>query len=439
MWSTRKVCGLAVFLLAVAAPSVAQSPDRIFRLSIGDPGRRDRDLPVVLDGITAAATGDVITPGDLPQRLEDIRLLLLGESHTSLESHRVQLRVIQALYASGRKVMIGLEMFPYTEQRALDQWGEGYYTEEGFVRLARWYEFWGYNWRYYRDIFNFARDHGIPMIAVNTPRETVAAVRKKGFTNLTPEEAARLPPQGVDVDSADHMTFFKSSFDEDDSLHGGMTEEGWKSMLSAQATWDAAMGWNAVQSLKQAKDPRAIMVVLVGSGHVAYDVGIVRQARRWFEGGIATLIPVPVAIPGPAVAIERVRASYADFVWGVLPDHDATFPMLGISTAARDDGTRVVIAVEDDSPAARAGFQVKDIVLSMDGQPITDRETLNLLVGRKTWGDAARIVVRRGTDEQALTAYFRRSPPRVIVSPHTRQADDPPATPDRKKRGGREE
>ncbi len=397
--------------LGLAGPLAAQSVEQQLRLPIGDAARRDRDARLVLDGITDTVTGDVITPAELAARLASTRVLLIGESHTSLESHRVQLRTLEHLLAAGRPLMIGLEMFPYTEQRVLDQWRDHLLTEEGFVTLSRWYEHWGYHWRYYRDIFLFARDHGIPMVAVNTPRDVVAAVRKKGFANLTPEEAAHIPPSGVDVDSPDHMTFFRSSFTEGDALHGGMTDDAWKSMLSAQATWDATMGWNAVEALKKRGTPETLMVVLVGSGHVAYDVGIARQVRRWFDGPIGTLIPVPVTTE--STSIDHVRASYASFVWGVMPEEFSVFPSLGISTRAGENGRRVVIQVEKDSAAARAGFALNDVLVSMDGHPLPDREALNMRMARKAWGDGARFVVQRGGQEETLTVYFRRTPPRV--------------------------
>ena len=76
---------------------------------------------------------------------------------------------------------------------------DGKLTEERFLQASRWYENWGYNWLYYRDIFLFARDHKLRMFAVNAPREVVTAVRKKGFKNLTPEEAAYIP---TDVDTS---------------------------------------------------------------------------------------------------------------------------------------------------------------------------------------------------------------------------------------------
>ena len=406
---TMRFPALAIALLAglLAVPPAA-ADSKVLHLSIGDPARKDREAPLVLDGITDTKAGDTITPNELAARLTNVRLLLVGEEHTNAEAHRVQLRVLEALVKAGRRVVIGLEMYPYTEQRFLDQWRDGLLTEEGFVRLSRWYDNWGYHWHYYRDIFQLARDHRLSMIAVNTPREVVSAVRKKGLANLTPEEAAHIPKE-IDVDNADHMTFFKTTFEgQQGPVHGGgMGEEMWKNMLSAQATWDATMGYNAVQGLKEVNDPKAIMVVLVGSGHVAYGLGIERQARKWLDGEIATVIPIAVTDAGSPV--KSVRASYANFVWGIPEEIDSLYPTLGISTAVgQGETSRRVLIVQPRSAAEQAGFKAGDILLSLDGTPIADKELYSRLMAGKRWGDSASFVVRRGTEEMKLTAVFRR-------------------------------
>ena len=264
---------------------------------------------------------------------------------------------------------------------------------------------WGYDWDYYREIFAFARENKIPVQAVNVPRDVISAVGRKGLTNLTAEEAKYLP-EGVIPSSADHLAFFKASIGDGDSSHHPTTDEGWKTMLSAQAAWDAAMGLNAAQAWKRGGNTSAIMVVLVGSGHVAYDVGIVRQVRQWFTGGIASIIPVPVGTNGAPPT--KVRASYADFVWGVLPESTSTYPSLGVSIR-EDGGNRRVSLVEPDSPGARAGLTVGDTLVSMDGKPLPDRETLNRLMAEKGWGDKATFVVQRGGAERTLIVYLRRS------------------------------
>jgi len=406
MNSMNRCLSVLALALVSALSLCAQSKQKIYNLSVGDAERRTRDARVVLDGITDSTTGDVISADDLAARLRNTRLLLIGESHTTADFHRVQLRVIRALHDAGRTVMIGLEMFPYTEQPSLNHWSAGLLTETGFVTLSRWYEFWGYHWNYYRDIFLYARDNRIPMYGVNTPRSVVTAVRQKGIANLSDADKQRVPPH-IDVDNPDHLAFFQASMDDDNSVHGHMPESMLKSMQAAQATWDASMAYNSVNVLKTAPAD-SILVVLVGSGHVAYGVGIEHQARQWFQGKITTLIPVPVQ-DSEGKPVSAVRASYANFVWGIPYERDSLYPSLGFSTT-ETAGARKIIAIEKDSIAARSGFQVDDQVLALDGIPTPDRETWNRLMATKNWGDTAVITVKRGASEIPIRAELRRTP-----------------------------
>jgi len=400
---------LLISLLACASPAFAQPGGKLYHLPIGDPGRKDRDVPLQLDVVTDTKTGEAITPDEMVKRLAGVRLLLIGEEHTNMDIHRVQARVIEGLVASGRRVFIGLEMFPYPWQHSLDEWRDGLLTENGFLKLARWYENWGYHWLYYRDIFLFAREKRLPMFALNAPREVVTAVRKKGFANLTPEEAAHIP-KDIDVSNPDHLTFFKATFAEVEGgpmgMGANMPDELWKSMLSAQATWDATMGFHAVQALKDVGGNDAIMVVLVGSGHVAYGLGIEHQAKQWFKGPIASLIPMQVT--NNLVPLGTVRASYANFLWGVPEEIDSLYPATGLSTSTVEKGLRV-LAPTQGSPAAICGFKAGDVIVSMDGTPVTDKETLATLTAGKRWGDVAVFVVTRGTEKVTLTMTFRRT------------------------------
>jgi uncharacterized iron-regulated protein len=373
----------AALLLTCADTGWAKDP--VYRLSIGDPARKDKDAAVTLDAITDTATGETIAPAELGARLGKARLVLVGETHTSVESHRVELQVIKALAEAGRHVTIALEMFPYPSQPALDAWNQGAESEADFLASSHWYDAWGYHWGYYRDIFLFARDHRFPFVAVNAPRDVVTAVRQKGLASLPADQSAHFPPK-IDMSSADHMTFFKASFDEGDAMHGGMTDAAWTSMLSAQATWDGTMAWNAVKALERlGDDPKAAVVVLVGSGHVAYGLGIERQARTYFAGPIASVMAMPIA-------------------------DDKGAPSLGASTRAAEGGRRSIIDVEKDTPAAAAGLQVGDVIASIDGTPVDNRETLNRVLAGYRWGDTPTFVVSRAGADVRVTVPLRRRP-----------------------------
>ena len=395
-------------VLLSSASLLAQT--RSLHLEIGDPARKGQEARLVLDAITDTASGQLITPRDLAVELADTGLVILGESHTSMEFHKVQLRVIEELDRAGRKVLIGLEMYPYPQQIHLDHWCDGLLTERGFVELSHWYDNWGYNWNYYREIFIFARDHGIRLHALNAPRDVVSAVRKKGFQNLTPEEAAHIPAH-IDTTSEEHFALFKSMLEEGEGMHSSMSDAQWHAMFDAQCTWDATMAYNAVRTLKEEPDPKAVMVVLIGSGHAAYGLGIQRQARQWYKGKAAAVIPIMVQVEDNK-PIETVRASYADFIWGILPEKDPLYPDLGVATVeAKGSNRRAVVSVSDDSVGKAAGFSVGDVLVSLDGNPVPDRETLNTLMASKRWGDEAEFVVERGGKQATLHALFRRRAP----------------------------
>jgi uncharacterized iron-regulated protein len=398
---------LAAGVLAAALAGTAPAED-ILRLPIGDPARKGREAPLVLDAVTDTASGALLTPSDLPARLADARLVLVGEGHTEMNSHRVERRVIEDLHRAGRRVLIGLEMYPYPEQRWLDDWSDGRLTEEAFLDGSHWYRNWGYNWLYYRDIFLLARDNRLRMYAINAPREVVAAVRQKGFKGLTPEEAAHIPTQ-IDTQNADHLRLFKASF-EDVSFHVGGGDAQWKAMLDAQCTWDATMAFNAVAALAGDADPKAVMVVLVGAGHVQYGLGIEWQARQWFTGRVASVIAVAVEDEktGP---VKSVQASYANFLWGIPPEVGSLYPELGLATHTRADKLMEVLDVEKDTPAAAAGFQVGDVLLTLDGVPLSDRETLARLTAAKRWGDGAAFTVRRAEASVPVNVLLRRALP----------------------------
>src|SRR5262249_14377595 len=76
----------------LAAAALAATED-ILRLPIGDPARKDKTAPLVLDAITETATGSALKPSELPARVASVRILFVGEGHVSPESHAVELAV----------------------------------------------------------------------------------------------------------------------------------------------------------------------------------------------------------------------------------------------------------------------------------------------------------------------------------------------------------
>ena len=398
--------------LVLAACSALAATEDILRLPIGDPARRDRTVPLVLDAVTDTTSGASLKSlTDLASRLSSVGILFVGEGHVSAESHAVELAVLRELVRSGRHVTVALEMYPADVQPILDDWTAGKLSEADFVERSGWYRHWSYNWLYYREIFLFARDNRLKLVGANVPPELVSTVGRKGFDALTPANRALLPPR-VDWDNAEARRLFKASFDEEE-FHGGMSEEMLNRMLQAQATWDAAFGWTAARLAKANPDPRAIVVVFAGDGHVFYGLGAERQARLWFQGKTASLLPVAISDREKGKCdIRAVQASIADFVRGIPEEEDPLYPTPGFSTRwVQTEELPEVIQVDKKSSAARSGLKVGDRLVEIDGRRTTDREAIQRVFSEKRWGDLARLTVRRGSETITLDVLLRRERP----------------------------
>ena len=125
----------------------------------------------------------------LPE-LKKNRIILVGEHHTHQKHHRAQLRVIQTLKEAGIQVAIGLEMFRNESQPALDQWIAGDIDEKRFEEIYA--DNWNFPWSSYRRIFEYARDHKIPMIGLNVPRQITRQVSHSGFNSLSQEQRGKI-------------------------------------------------------------------------------------------------------------------------------------------------------------------------------------------------------------------------------------------------------
>ena len=397
----RLTRALLAGLMAGVLAWPADAASDVEQLRLGDSARRERSVDDVLDGVTETRTGELIDTVELARRLKDVRVLFIGEAHTNGEFHRVQLNVIKALRVAGRKPIIGLEMFPWDPQPALDRWSRGELDEARFLDESRWYDVWSHHYGHYRDIFRYARDQRLKLVGLNAPRDVVRTVRSKGFEALPPETRGRFPPN-IDLSNTEHRTLVRAYFDDDDRLHAKMSDEALEGIYRAQVTWDAAMGWQAGQALTDPADPREIVVVLIGVGHVAYDLGAARQLASGFKGGIASLIPVTVP--------KRINAAYAQFVWGIPRTAQPTLPVLGVSLMGRlGQQPSAVIQVETGSSAAAAGVRVGDVLRSLDGTVIDGTVALQRKVGEYDWGDAARLEIERAGVPMTLPLVFRRT------------------------------
>ncbi len=225
-------------------------------------------------------TGESMPLSELPQAYPDHRIILVGEHHTDVGHHHAQLAVIQSLVAAGRKVAVGMEMFRSDSQSALDAWVAGQLAPTEMEAVYR--DNWNYPWPLYQPILSYAREHRLPVVGLNVPREVTRQVAYQGFDSLSEKERQDLPFVTCDV-SADYMAYIRKAY----GAHGHGQMD-FTHFCEAQLVWDKSMAARSLRFLET--NPEHTIVLLTGSGH-ARKGGIPAQIQKM--GPVDHLVILP--------------------------------------------------------------------------------------------------------------------------------------------------
>jgi len=323
--------------------------------------------------------------------LAESRVLYLGETHTSYGDHLLQLQILQALHGRGRKLAIGLEMFPRSRQQALDDYITGRTDERTFLRESGYHQAWGYDYRLYREIFQFARAARIPLVALNLESGVSGRVFSDGHTDgLAAEERADLPAER-DLDLPGYRERIAAAHAAHPTGSGSFT-----GFLQAQGLWDETMAESVARALE--RYPDHTVVVLAGNGHTHRTSGMPPRVARRVPGIEQRMVQVAGA------EVERTAADWLVFAPEV--DLDPA-PKLGVILAPTGQAEGAEgLTVQGFSPqgkAETAGLRRGDRVIAVEGWPVAEVGDIRASLLDKKVGDTVRVRVRRDNGEHTLT------------------------------------
>ncbi len=409
------------------------------RLPLGNPNTKYDFCDVKLNKIVDTNADVDISEQQLIENLKQFRIVLVGETHTNENHHEVQLKVIQGLVDAGQQVSLALEMFNPAQNAALDDFVTGKINEQEFWDASDYFNVWGHNYRYYKPIFDFAREKQIKMYGVNVAHDYPSKIGREGTKSLTAEDLEKLPE--IDTTDVEHRFYFKAAMEGIDAT----APQRFNNLYAAQCLWDAAMGDGAIEVAQ--RHPEAIVVVLAGSGHVAYNLSISRIIRKRSDFPVASLIAVDVpdtveesvmmqvkksldkekAMEKPettenktdddkkmvtmphahgmhgmmmdATPHQIVVRSLADYLWGVPEITEEKYPSFGMSIREKEDAGFEIKMVIPETLADEHGFKRGDIILSIDGQEFDDIGHLKRHLHFKNWGDDIQFIVLRGDNK----------------------------------------
>jgi uncharacterized iron-regulated protein len=329
-------------------------------------------LPVeaspVLD-LNAFSTMQQIIPA-----LADKRVVFIGEQHARYDHHLTQLEIIRRLHALHPQLAIGMEMFQQPFQRYLDEYVAGSIDELTMLRATEYYRRWRMDFRHYAPILRYAREHRLPLIALNVPTELTHKVAHTGLDGLSDEDRQQLPADIAPADEA-YRQRLKEVFDH----HPNDKEHSFEHFLEAQLLWDEGMAERAAAYLEEHPDYH--LVVLAGNQHLAWGSTIPQRLQRRTDVTAASILN---SWDGP------VKPGLADFL--LLPE-ERPLPSAGKLGALLEDGKDQVTisACFEDSACKEAGMKTGDRITTIDSNPINNTADLYLALWDKQRGDTINI------------------------------------------------
>ena len=424
--SHTHVSWICIAVFAAAGWAGHAGASELDLLPLGDPARAN-DLSGAMPGeIVATSSGEVVSVETMAAGLASARVILLGEEHTHLAQKYRIAEILEAIADVQPNLVLGMEFFLNGDAEILARWGRGELAGETFLREVGWYDRGTYRWGYYEPFMRVAFERSIPVVGLNVPREIPRAVNRRGLDGLTDEQRTIVGEVVVD-DSPQHR-YLVSRYFGDTIVQ--MPSSWFDNMYAAQCLWDTVMARSILRALP--KD--GAVVVVVGSGHVAYDLGIGRRIsdeRRRLglsEIEVATYCPVQAPIPDPegeglgghpmggggeqpGGAPAVFSRSLADYV-GVFENTGGVdaWPTMGMKLKAGDGGEPVVSIAWPDSRASEAGFETGDVILDLNGEDVEDLTSFRMMLSRLEWGDRVDARVRRGNEFLEIVSLLAPDP-----------------------------
>jgi len=366
MW-LRHSLYLLVLVLAGAPPVVrAIAQDRVSLDAI------DLDTPLPLDRLAA--------------RLETKRVVFVGETHDRYDHHLNQLEIVRRLYQLDPNLAIGVEYFQQPFQPQVDDYIAGRTTEKEFLRATEYYQGWGYDYRLYAPIFRFAQEQRIPVRALNVPTTLPSAVAEVGVAGLSEQQRAYLPKEIGPADEA-YRSRLRKAF----AAHGAAKPDAFDHFVEAQLVWDEGMAESAAAYLNANQGRR--MVILAGSGHLAFGAGIPKRLERRTKATYAIVLN----------GAEEVEQNMADYLLLTKKQELPPAGVLGISLEEKEGECRIR-SLSPGGAGEKGGLKKGDVLVEVDGQTVKRIADMRLALWDRKPGDSVRVSVRRKRSLGAVTA-----------------------------------
>jgi serine protease Do len=141
--------------------------------------------------------------------------------------------------------------------------------------------------------------------------------------------------------------------------------------------------------------------------------------------GIGLAIPAELAKPVVDALMRGQRPQRGYLGVGLQPLDDSLAPSLGLP---KDSG-EIVRAVVPGGPAARAGLRQGDVIVSVNGRPVTPDQSVSFLVANSAVGSRIPLEIIRGGRRQIVNVVVTQRPTEEQLATINGTNDGPAQTP----------
>ncbi len=217
-------------------------------------------------------TKQLTTPEQIAVDCKEVNVLFFGEEHNDSAGHYMEKAIFNALQKQySDKLALSMEMFETDCQLVLNEYLDGFISEERMIKEARAWT----NYKDYKPAVELAKLNKLAVIAANPPRRYVNMVSRKGMKSLDslPKSSKRfLPKLPYDTATGRYREKFM------DFMKGGSPGTGNARIFYSQSLWDAGMSNSIYNYWRKNKDKKIFH--MVGRFHCDEKLGTAEQLQN---------------------------------------------------------------------------------------------------------------------------------------------------------------
>jgi uncharacterized iron-regulated protein len=303
---------LVLLLLGLSILGCATSPHVVLR---GDPAPPTAHGAQLQGTLVDLHTQRFLPFDTLVAEVSRVQVVALGEEHSHPDIQAFELRLLQALAASRpQRLALAMEFLERDQQPAVDDYVAGTIDTATFhQRIKASPDF----IQLYFPLMQYARQVGVPVIAMNTPRHLARRVAKEGLQEtlrqLPATERAYVPASLSTVTSR-YRTYFLEAVAASHPLQGEQAER----FVEAAHLKDDTMAATLAAFLD--RHPDFTVLAIAGRFHVDYGTALPSLLHQRYPHATIRRITTMAVATEHTIDLRRLaQEAIADYLWFAPP------------------------------------------------------------------------------------------------------------------------